>query len=181
MSFGGFCFENIFVAITEGYIDNRNMVLPFLLGYGIAMAAVYLICGTPSAPRFLGISFRQRNKLLNTLYYFTVVFLVVSVGELCIGTFVERVCDVTWWDYSEIPLNFTKFTSVPTSIGFTALMMIFIQFLYAPLYGRFKKINKKILYPTAVIFTVLLIADCVFSGVRMYLTNDFMIIWRISW
>ena len=32
VSFLGFVVENVWLAFTKGYIDNRNMALPFLLG-----------------------------------------------------------------------------------------------------------------------------------------------------
>lgn len=35
VSFLGFILENIWLMFTKGYIDNRNVGTPFLLGYGI--------------------------------------------------------------------------------------------------------------------------------------------------
>ena len=35
VSFLGFVVENIWLAMTKGYINNRNMNAPFLLGYGL--------------------------------------------------------------------------------------------------------------------------------------------------
>ena len=35
ISFLGFCLENLWLAATKGFIDNRNMHLPFLMGYGV--------------------------------------------------------------------------------------------------------------------------------------------------
>ena len=43
----GFLVENIWLAMTKGYMDNRNMCFPFLIGYGIAMLLILLIIGTP--------------------------------------------------------------------------------------------------------------------------------------
>ncbi len=180
VSFGGFCFESIFVAITDRYIDNRNMVLPFLLGYGLAMTAIYFIFGTPASPTFLGHKLSFKNSFLNWLYYFAVVFLFISVGECLWGTCVELFFDVTWWDYSQIPLHFTKFTSVPTSIGFTVPILLFMHFFYLPLYNAFQRLNKKLLYTLAVIFMVLLCSDFIFCAVRMYQTHDFLILWRVE-
>ncbi len=180
ISFGGFCFENAFVALTLGYIDNKNMVLPFLLGYGLAVVALYLVFGTPTEPRFFRKELSCKNTVLKLAYYFSAVFLCISVGEIVIGVFVERVCDVTWWDYSGIPLHVTKFTSVPTGIGFTLPIMLLMHFCFEPLCRRFERLPKKVLYPVAAVSMVLLFADCIFSGVRMYLTHDFLIIWRID-
>jgi len=47
ISFLGYCVENIWLAVTQQYINNRNMYLPFLLGYGLTVVGIYLIFGTP--------------------------------------------------------------------------------------------------------------------------------------
>ena len=47
VSFFGFVLENIWLAITKGYIDNRNMNLPFLFGYGLVIIGFYTLIGTP--------------------------------------------------------------------------------------------------------------------------------------
>ena len=38
ISFLGFLLENAWLAIRKGFIDNRNMFAPFLVGYGLAVA-----------------------------------------------------------------------------------------------------------------------------------------------
>ncbi len=45
--FMGFWVENIWIAVTKGYIDNRNFRLPFLLGYGLFVVGFALCFGTP--------------------------------------------------------------------------------------------------------------------------------------
>ncbi len=180
ISFIGYWFENVFVALTDGYMDNRNMMLPFLLGYGLGMVAIYLVFGTPREPKLGKIKLCCSNTFLGVLYYFAVVFVCVSVGELLLGNFVEAFFNITWWDYSFIPLHFTKFTSVPTSIGFTVLIMGIIHFFFERLYFAFVKINKKLLYTLAIVFMILMTMDFVISGFRMYTTQNFVRIWRID-
>lgn len=36
-SFIGWIIENLWIMLRFGYFDNRNMFLPFLLGYGMAI------------------------------------------------------------------------------------------------------------------------------------------------
>ncbi len=180
VSFLGYWVENIFVAVTDHYIDNRNMMLPFLLGYGLGMAAVYVLFGTPTSPHFLKWHLPWTNRPLNLLYHFVLVFVCVSVGECLLGLFVEKFFDITWWDYSQIPLHVTKFTSVPTSLGFTVLIMGFIQFLFEPLLRVFSRLNPKVLYTLAIVFMVVMSIDFVVTGVRMYLTGNFVRIWRVE-
>ena len=49
VSFLGFVVENIWLAMTKGYINNRNMNAPFLLGYGLLILFMYAVFGTPAA------------------------------------------------------------------------------------------------------------------------------------
>ena len=43
ISFLGFLVENLWLALTKGYINNRNMNAPFLLGYGMLVVAMYFL------------------------------------------------------------------------------------------------------------------------------------------
>ena len=74
----GFLTENTWMLVRSGFIDNRNMNLPFLLGYGLAVVGMYLLIGTPKKGHFV--------------LYFTLVFLFVSLGEILLGFTVEKVC-----------------------------------------------------------------------------------------
>ncbi len=181
VSFCGYLVETIFVALTLGYIDNRNMMLPFLFGYGLGMAGIWGAFGTPTEPRFFGIRVRPAKMGLRVLYYAAVVFLFVSLGEALFGIFVEEVFHITWWDYSGIPLHVTKFTSVPTGLGFTALIMGFIHFAFERLLGLFSRMNRTLLSTLAVVLMVALCVDFIASGVQMYLTEDFVVYWRLTW
>ena len=49
----GFVTENIWIGMRFGYFDNRGMMLPGLLGYGMAMVGMFLILGTPGTPQLL--------------------------------------------------------------------------------------------------------------------------------
>ena len=46
VSFAGFWIENIFTAYKKGIMTNRNMILPFLLGYGLSILGLYFAFGT---------------------------------------------------------------------------------------------------------------------------------------
>ncbi len=98
VSFLGFVVEDGWLALTKGYIDNRNMHLPFLFGYGIAMVGLYLILGTP-ATMILPFQIKKKETFVRFIIYFVLVMLAVSVGEIILGTLVEKVCHFYWWDY----------------------------------------------------------------------------------
>lgn len=181
VSFLGFAVENIWLAVTKGYMNNRNMVLPFLLGHGLAVAAIYLMFGTPVAPRLFSLQIDLKHRYRNAFVYFLIAFVCVSIGECALGMFVEKTCGIIWWDYSGIPLHITKYTSVPTSIGFALLITLFMRYGFTPLYRTFAAMNKKLLCLLACIFMLALVLDFLHSAVIMATTRDFLLIWQIDW
>lgn len=48
------------------------------------------------------------------------IMVAVSVGEVLLGTIVERLCGIEYWNYASLPMHVTKYTSVPTSAGFAS-------------------------------------------------------------
>ena len=66
-------------------------------------------------------------------------------GEVLFGTFVEWVSGVVLWDYTGIPLRFTKYTSVPTALGLSVGIMLFMRFIFEPLMKKLEKIPDKVL------------------------------------
>ena len=87
VSFLGFVVENIWLAMTKGYINNRNMNAPFLLGYGLLILFMYAVFGTPAALRMFA---KEKVRWKRYLVYFLCSFAVVCVGEIVLGIVVER-------------------------------------------------------------------------------------------
>ena len=110
ISFLGFLLENIWISVRKGYVDNRNMNLPFLLGYGIAVMFIYFVLGVPDKS--------------NAFLYCVICFIIVSLGEILLGTVVEKICGIHYWDYTSLPLHFTRYTSLFTSIGFSLIITV---------------------------------------------------------
>ena len=100
ISFLGFCVENLWLAITKGYMDNRNMLFPFLFGYGLAVAAIYLVFGTPRNLVVLGKEITVANENTEILLYSLIVMTVISLGEIILGKTVEKICHIRWEEYS---------------------------------------------------------------------------------
>lgn len=75
VSFLGFVVENIWLAMTKGYINNRNMNAPFLLGYGLLILFMYAVFGTPAALRM----FAKERCVGNGIWFTFYVHLPLSV------------------------------------------------------------------------------------------------------
>ena len=167
VSFLGFVVENIWLAITKGYIDNRNMYAPFLVGYGMAILAIYFMFGTPGEltvfGKQTGLS-RGRKKVL----YFLLVMLCVSLGEIVLGKIVEYTCHIYWWDYSNVPLHITRYTSIPTSVLFSTMIVVFMEYIFMPLYNYFLSWNSRRLYIVAGALMIIMLGDFFGAAYRMY-------------
>lgn len=180
VSFLGFCIENIWIAATQGVINNRNMLLPFLWGYGLAIFVIYLLFGTPEAPKLFTKELNIRSSALSTVYYFIIAFLCVCIGEIILGYAIEWGCDIIWWDYSCIPMHITRYTSVPTSAAFATLITVFMKFMLKPMLNLFDKANPNVIGVLAISLAILLSLDMLNSLIYMIQNNDTMHVWSIT-
>ena len=180
MSFIGYCIEDIWMLLRYSYIDNRNMYLPFLLGYGILMEGLYFVVGTPD-----NIFSRSPHPLkyeypLNCIVYFLICMAVVSVSEIILGTFVEKTGGFVYWNYSTIPLHITKYTSVPTSAGFALMMVLFMRYIYVPLREAVHNVVMGIPTPYIIMLAAVLCIDFLSSFRNMYLRNGLNSLWKFE-
>lgn len=179
VSFLGFLVENIWCAFTKGYVDNRSMFFPFLIGYGIAIILIYLILGTPEELRFLKHRVHIESKMIRIVLYLIGVMLCVSIGEILLGKLVEHVCGFQWWNYSKLPLHITQYTSIPTSFAFGVLITTFMNFFFEPLIVFFEGWNDTVLKVTATILMVIMVGDFLYAAYKMIKTQGPLIRWRL--
>jgi uncharacterized membrane protein len=179
-SFIGFVVENTFKIFMNGYFDNRYMFLPFLLGYGIFEAALSVLIGTPK--EFFPLKARaiKIKRPWNYLVYFLIAAALVSIGELALGFTVEKIAGFHYWDYSNIPLNFTRYTSLPTSIGFGLAITLYMGAIYPRLMKFFEaKKSSRLFKWGALTLGALLLIDFIVSFSVMIITGKRMLLWRV--
>ncbi len=180
LSFFGFVVENLWMALSKGYMNNRNMILPFLFGYGLAVIVMYLMFGTPRAPRLCSLHLDTGRAIPNALIHFGLIFLCISLGEILLGTFVEWTCGIVWWNYTCLPLHITKYTSVFTSVGFALLITIFTRYLLNPIAERLMRMPERLMVVLSFLLMGLMIVDFLHSAVYMFLNGDTLHLWRIE-
>lgn len=178
VSFLGFLLENAWLAVTKGYIDNRNMSMPFLLGYGLAIIAFYVVLGTPEHMRLLGRYEVSGSMTERTGVYFLCVMVLVSVGEILLGTIMEKACHMEYWNYSWIPLHITKYTSIPTSIGFATIITLFMGKRFEAIMDVFSKMSKPAACVVSIVLTGIMCADYVCSVYKMHQKQGENFRWR---
>lgn len=164
-SFIGFCIENLWLCARFGYMDNRNMHLPFLLGYGIAILLIHMLIGVPGDAA----DFRYLLK----------VFLMVSSGEVAMGLIVEKMCGIYYWDYSALPFHITRYTSLFTSIGFALLITGFMRYVFPALTVYFGNHVTGLNEGSCLFMMAAIIADHVMSFSYMRQNASLPCVWRI--
>lgn len=177
ISFLGFILENIWLCITKGFIDNRNMSAPFLLGYGLLVVCIYVFIGTPSNITILGRSLYKKSKLLKYILYFLLAMFIVSLCEILLGFFVEKFFGFEYWNYAQIPFHITKYTSIPTSMGFASVIFFFMNIIFEPVMNIILQINSPLKVLFAVSLSVIMIADFVVSFHKMFKTKKLNTKW----
>lgn len=172
ISFLGFMLENLWLAVTKGYMNNRNMNMPFLLGYGLLVVAMYFALGTPESMVLLGTAVCVKSKKSQVLLYFLCAMLIVSLGEIILGTTMEKICGIEYWNYTWIPMHITKYTSVPTSIGFASIITFFMGECFEPIMNGILKINPDMVKISSVLLMILMLGDFCVSFYTMYKKRD---------
>lgn len=178
IAFLGYITENTWLAITKGYIDNRNMNAPFLLGYGILVLAVYFLFGTPQDLADWGIMRYIPEGAASYLFYYVTSFVIVSVGEILLGTLVEKICGIEYWNYEWIPFHLTKYTSLPTSIMFAGIITFFMSNLFDPIMQGLLQMKPPCIKVISIMLITLLVCDFFVSFYKMYQKQDFNLIWK---
>ncbi|MBR4830472.1 MAG: putative ABC transporter permease [Bacilli bacterium] len=176
ISFFGFCFENIWMLFRHSLVDNRNMFLPFLLGYGLFVVAIYHVIGVPDKI----LNKYKINSPIKYAIYMAIIFVLVSVGEIALGFFVQWVCGFYYWDYTSIPLHFTRYTSLPTSIGFALAISLFMGFAFIPLQKKIRKKSKKVPIFILIIVLAILVLDMNLSFKKMKVNKGHNTIWAFA-
>lgn len=154
----GYIIETIFGIITKGVWESRQSFLygPFCAIYGLG-AAIMII--------FLHKYSKNYTRL------FIGGFIVGSIVEYLVSWIGEVLLGVKWWDYSDMPLNINGRICVYFSIfwGFLALYLIAS---FNPRIDRLinwikNKLSVKALKTLTISVTVLLLIDCIVTGIAL--------------
>ncbi len=180
ISFLGFTLENIWLAATKGYIDNRNMYLPFLFGYGMAVTGMYIVLGTPENIVFFGKYHPALSQSNSIMLYFLLAMAIVSIGEIVLGYTVEKLCGFEYWNYTWIPLHITKYTSIPTSMGFALIITAFMGLCFDPIMETVSGIPQPAAKYICIVLIGAMSADFAVSFHKMYSRQSLNCRWQLS-
>lgn len=180
ISFLGFAVEDIWLSITKGYMDNRNMYFPFLFGYGLAVIVLWRLFGTPQDLMLCTIPLAIRSPLARKVLYVLFIMTCICIGEILLGTLVEKLCHFQWWDFSRLPLHITQYTSIPTSAAFSLMIGVFMDNAFEPILRNILTWDYEVLRLVAAILMAIMIGDFVHSGYYMYRNKQMLMTWKID-
>lgn len=154
-SFLGYIFETIFGMMTKGVVESRQSFLygPFCCIYGVGAV-------------FMTFILQYFNKNQNTL--FLAGLIAGSIVEYSVSFFSEKIFNVIWWDYSNMPLNINGRICALYSI-FWGFLAIYLVGYANPTLDKFlnwinKRIPKKHAKVIIAIISILLFIDWIVSS-----------------
>lgn len=158
LSFLGWLFEMALVFFMSGKWQDRGfLTMPFCPIYGCSILIAYFLAGTPDEGR--GLLKPVHNKAVRYLLYLGIAFLLPTLAELVVGVFFDKIFDVWLWDYSSLPMNYEGHVALPVSLAWTALLFLFMKFLFLPLKRLVGKIPKTLANVLALLFVLAVAAD----------------------
>lgn len=180
----GWIVENVFRIFIEGTIDARFYILPFISAYGIIPFAFHAILRAPSDIKFFGkdlpLKDGKRKKIVKNVIAFIMMVLFVYIAELAVGNLWDKLFGVQLWDYSMYPLSFTRYTSLPTSLGLGMGGFVLYKTVYKWLLNLFCKAPYNVITVLSVVLGALIILDTVNMILYMAVMKEAPMLWSID-
>jgi len=166
LSFFGWAFETTLMWVMYGkFFDRGFLHLPLCPIYGTSLMITYFLLGTPDEGR--GILKRVENPLTRYVFYALFAFLIPTAAELVVGFVFDVFYDTQLWSYTGMPLNFRGYVSVPISLGWMAMIFLFMKYLFPWLKKTIFKTPKGVALSVAVVLLTAIAVDAVFSYMRL--------------
>ena len=129
MSFIGWLYEVLLMRIKFGeWTDRGFLFLPFCPIYGGTLLFVYFFMGTPKEKR--GVLKKIQSPRVHTMLYLFFAFLIPTAAELFVGALFEKAFHIRLWSYAGVPLNFHGYIALPVSLLWSALIYMFMRFVF---------------------------------------------------
>ena len=96
-----------------------------------------------------------------------------------LGIVVEALCHIEYWNYSNIPMHITKYTSIPTSTAFAAMITILMGNVFPVLMDGICRINTQWAKIICAVLWIVMVADFFISFGHMIKAKNFYLKWKI--
>lgn len=183
-AFLGWIAENTVKAISDGIIDSRFHILPFISPYALIPFAMHIALGSADDLAFFGKKvFKKqtlKTKIVSNVLTVTVICSAVFVGELAVGNLWDKAFGVQLWNYSNLPLQVTQYAGLIPSLGYGLGAYVLFKFVQAP---AIKLMQRKCPFKVAKIIDltlgVLIVLDTLAMALQIIIFNQAPMLWRI--
>ncbi len=184
-SFIGWLTENVFRLITNGVIDSRYHILPFIWPYGGAFFAFHVFLRSTDDVAFFGKRlFKKRDRKSKVYSNLISVFSLcvgVFLSELIVGNLWDSLFGVQLWNYTKMPFHVTRYAGLYTSLGFGIGAYLLFKYPYKTIMRFIKtKIGYKASIRIAWLIGVPILLDALFMMGRIVLFGNAGSWWRLK-
>lgn len=152
----GWILETIFCLVTQAKFVKRGFLYgPLCPMYGFAAVMMIQLL---------------KNVKTNTLGKFGICMIVFTVFEYVVAVILESLFGLRWWDYSNEVLNFQGRISLPFSIAWGIIGVIFVDKIHPFIKNKIEKytllISKKKTLIILNTMSVIIIIDFILSVIK---------------
>lgn len=185
VAFIGWVLENLVKLVTNGTIDARYHILPFISPYMLVPFAFRICFGDIDDLTVFGKKVFKKTswqtKVLSNLLIYILLCLSVFLGELTVGNLCEICFGVSLWHYSSHKqLLVTSYAGLIPSLWYGTFAYLLFRFLYTPLLKGLKKASYKAIKITVIALGSLILLDAAHLIVHIFVFGKAPMLWKVQ-
>lgn len=142
-AFLGWILETVFCLVTLGFFTKRGFLYgPLCPMYGFAAVAMIQLL---------------KNVKTNTIGKFCICMISFTIFEYVVAVVLESLFGLRWWDYSNEVLNFQGRISLPYSIAWGIIGVIFVEKIHPYVKRKVDKYSEIIYKNVQIIILAILV------------------------
>lgn len=151
----GFVIETIWCWIDFQEFTSRTSNLFFPISSVWGIGGIVLVLTT------------LKNRWNNGFYIFAKCTVMGTVFEFLCGYLGEKVLEVTFWDYSDMPFHVGKYINIPFCIVWGLIGVLWLKKLYPVLEQRIDKMLTAVRRGALNLFLIFMIVSQMFTGMTL--------------
>lgn len=184
VAFLGWILENAVKLITNGVIDARYHILPFVSPYVLVPFAFHICFGDIDDITVFGKKLFKKTslktKVASNILVFIFLCIAVFLGELIVGNLYEKCFGVTLWYYSSSKLLVTKYAGLVPSLWYGTFAYLIFRFVYNPLLKVLRKAPYKVIKIIVIILGLLILADATNLLLQIIIFGKAPMLWKVK-
>lgn len=184
VAFLGWILENAVKLATNGVIDARYHILPFVSPYVLVPFAFHICFGDIDDITVFGKKLFKKTslktKVASNILVFIFLCIAVFLGELIVGNLYEKCFGVTLWYYSSSKLLVTKYAGLVPSLWYGTFAYLIFRFVYNPLLKVLRKAPYKVIKIIVIVLGLLILADAMNLLLQIIIFGKAPMLWKVK-